>query len=352
MGILPMDHREYPRTVCQLSNKMKLMKAAVFKEFGPPGEVVGLVEEPTPEPGADQLRLRIHHSPIHPSDLNLIEGVYGIRPTLPACAGGEASATIDAVGAKLAGRFSTGTPVILPRRPAEGAWREQLIVQADDIHVLPEGIDLEQAAMLALNPATAWGLLNLFTDLSPGDWIVLNAANSAVGHCLVQLARERGLHTLALVRREETVAPLRELGADCVLLDQADSIDAAREAFGDRAPRLALNAVGGDSALRLMDLLAEQGHHVTYGAMSRRSLKVPNKFLIFKRLVLTGFWVTRWLDSAPADRVTAMLDELAALMKKGRLHMPVAQVYPIGQIQSAIAAAQQDRRPGKILLSF
>lgn len=331
---------------------MKTMKAAVFREFGPPGEMIDLVEKPIPEPGADQLRLRIRYSPIHPSDLNLIEGVYGVRPELPACAGGEASATIDAVGSNLAGRFSTGTPVILPRRPAAGTWQQQLLVQADEIHILPEGIDLEQAAMLALNPATAWGLLNLFADLSPGDWIVLNAANSAVGHCLVQLARERGLHTLALVRREQTIAPLRELGADCVLLDQADSIDPAREAFGDQAPRLALNAVGGDSALRLMDLLADQGHHVTYGAMSRRSLKVPNKFLIFKRLALTGFWVTRWLESAPASQVTSMLDELATLMKNSRLHMPVAQVYPIDEIKSAITAAQQDRRPGKILLSF
>ena len=328
------------------------MKTAIFKEFGPPSEKVEVTETQTPEPGSDQLRLRVRFSPIHPSDLNLIEGVYGTLPDLPACAGGEASATIDAIGSNLTGDFTIGTPVILTQRPDNGTWSEHLLTSPDEIHSLPDGIDLKQASMLALNPATAWGLLELFVSLSEGDWVVLNAANSAVGCCLIQLARERGLKTLAFVRREEAIPKLLELGADCVLLDDPDSIATARSAFGNTPPRLALNAVGGDSALRLMDLLADEGFHVTYGAMSRRSLKVPNKFLIFKRLTLTGFWVTRWLESTSADEVHSMLTQLADLMTNDRLHMPVAEIFPIDEIQSAILAAQEDRREGKILIKF
>ena len=328
------------------------MKTAIFREFGPPAEKIEVTEFPTPEPGPGQLLLRIHYSPIHPSDLNLIEGVYGILPDLPAFAGGEASATIEALGSQLSDKFTIGTPVILPRRPENGTWSEYILVNPDEIQILPPSIDLEQASMLALNPATAWGLLELFVTLSKGDWIIVNAANSAVGYCLIQLARERGLKTLAFVRRDEAIAPLKELGADCVLIDESDSLETARAAFGDTPPRLALNGVGGDSALRMMDLLANEGTHVTYGAMSRRSLKVPNKFLIFKRLTLTGFWVTRWLESAPADVTHTMLTELAELMKNEKLHMPVADIFPINDITSAILAAQGDRRDGKILIKF
>ncbi|MCF6314387.1 MAG: 2-enoyl thioester reductase domain-containing protein [Verrucomicrobiales bacterium] len=328
------------------------MKTALFRKFGPPADCVEITEIPTPKPAPHQVRLRMHYAPIHPSDLNLIEGIYGILPELPACPGGEASATIDAVGSQVSDAFTIGTAVILPQRPAAGTWSEYLLVDPEKIHLLPTGIDLEQASMLALNPATAWGLLELFVTLSPGDWIILNAANSAVGYCLIQLARERGLKTIALVRREETMPELLALGADLVLLDQADSIAQAREAFGKQAPRLALNAVGGDSALRLMDLLADEGMHVTYGAMSRRSLKVPNKFLIFKRLTLTGFWVTRWLESADKEEITTMLKQLAELMNNKKLHMAVGEVFPIDQVQAAILAAQGDRRAGKILLKF
>ncbi len=328
------------------------MKAALFRKFGQPADCVELAEKPVPEPKSDQLRLRIHYSPVHPSDLNLIEGVYGTLPELPACPGGEASATIDAVGEQLNDDFTVGTSVILTSRPSEGAWSEYILVHANEIHALPENIDPEQASMLAINPATAWCLLENFTSLNPGDWIMLNSANSAVGCCLIQLARERGLKTLAFVRREETIPPLLELGANCVLLDEADSLNSAREAFGSTPPRLALNGVGGDSALRMMDLLADEGFHVTYGAMSRRSLKVPNKFLIFKRLTLTGFWVTRWLESASSDEISSMLNNLAELMKEGVLHMPIAEVFPITEVKSAVLAAQTDRREGKILIKF
>lgn len=328
------------------------MKTAIFREFGPPADKVEVTESPFPSPGPEQLRLRIRFAPIHPSDLNLIEGVYGTLPDLPACAGGEASASIDAVGSGLTDQYTNETPVILRRRPENGTWREYLLVSPDEIHVLPDGINLEQASMLALNPATAWGLLELFVPLEKGDWIVLNAANSAVGCCLIQLARERGIKTLALVRREEAIGPLQDLGADCVLLDESDSMAKARGAFGETPPRLALNGVGGDSALRMMDLLANEGTQVTYGAMSRRSLKVPNKFLIFKRLTLTGFWVTRWLESAPTNEINDMLTQLAELMKNDSLHMPVAEIFPIDDIHSAIQSAQNDRRPGKILIAF
>lgn len=328
------------------------MKTALFRKFAPPADCVKLAEISIPEPAAHQVRLRTHYAPIHPSDLNLIEGIYGISPELPACPGGEASATIDAVGSQVSDHFTIGSPVILPQRPVAGTWREYLLVDPKKIHLLPTGIDLEQASMLALNPATAWGLLELFVSLSPGDWIILNAANSAVGYCLIQLARERGLRTIALVRREETMPELLALGADHVLLDHPDCIAQAREAFGEQPPRLALNAVGGDSALRMMDLIADEGVHVTYGAMSRRSLKVPNKFLIFKRLTLTGFWVTRWLESADKEEITTMLNQLAELMKNKKLHMPVAETFPIDQVRDAILAAQGDRRAGKILLKF
>ena len=328
------------------------MKTALFKKFGQPAECIELAEQPTPQPEARQLRLRIHYSPIHPSDLNLIEGVYGTLPELPACPGGEASATIDAVGTDLQNDFTVGSTVILITRPKDGTWSEYILVSPDEVHLLPSGIDLEQASMLAINPATAWCLLENFTKLSPGDWVIINAANSAVGYCLIQLARERGLKTLAFVRREEALLPLQLLGADCVLLDSPDSTAQAREAFGDTAPRLALNGVGGDSALRMMDLLATEGTHVTYGAMSRRSLKVPNKFLIFKRLTLTGFWVTRWLESASSEEISSMLGHLAELMQNNKLRMPIAETFPLSEVKLAITAALGDRRAGKILLKI
>jgi NADPH2:quinone reductase len=83
------------------------MKALQYDHTGVPREVLKLRELPLPAPGPGELRLRIAYAPIHPSDLNLIEGTYGTQAILPAIPGGEASARVDAVGEDVEG-FSAG----------------------------------------------------------------------------------------------------------------------------------------------------------------------------------------------------------------------------------------------------
>jgi trans-2-enoyl-CoA reductase len=204
--------------------------------------------------------------------------------------------------------------------------------------------------MLKVNPLTAWCMLTQFIDLPKGSWVIQNAANSGVGSCVIQIAKLLGLRTINLVRREELIKPLTDLGADHVLLDEADSIEAIRTITGDHPPALALNAVGGDSALRLMDVIATKGIHVTYGAMSRRSLKVPNKFLIFKRIQLHGFWVTEWIKETDAQLVGETYQQLAQWISEGKLTQPIDSTYPLAEITTALNRAMENQRDGKVLL--
>ena len=154
------------------------------------------------------------------------------------------------------------------------------------------------------------------------------------------------------MRRSSLVPQLEALGADAVFLDDKESVAAARERCGGLGPALAFNAVGGDSALRLMDLLAPRGQLVTYGAMSRQSLKVPNSFLIFKGIQLRGLWVTEWLKGSGEGSVRDVFDQLGKLMADGQLKLPVERAYPPEEIRAALAHAQQAERTGKILLQF
>lgn len=326
------------------------MKALQYDHTGVPREVLKLRELPLPDPGPGELRLRIAYAPIHPSDLNLIEGNYGTQAILPAIPGGEASARVDAVGEDVEG-FSPGQAVLFKRR--FGTWREFLCAPATDCHPLPEGIDLQQAAMLAINPATAWKMLEDLTPLQAGDWVLQNAANSAVGLSVIQLAKALGYRTCNLVRRAELVESLAALGADEVILDQTGAGKVIRERLGETTPvNLAFNAVGGDSALYLMNGLSPHGTLVTYGAMGRRPLKVPNGLLIFKGLHLRGFWLTDWLKSAAPGEVTGLFEALTRLSKSGGLHLPVAGCFPLDQYEAALEVASGERRDGKILFKI
>ncbi len=325
-------------------------RAIDFERFGPPAEVARLSTGAcVPQPGPGQLLLRILYSPINPADLNVLAGTYGVRPELPATPGGEASARVLAVGDSLAESFEEGDLVILMRRL--GCWCDHLVVEAEAVRKIAEDIDPVQASMLSVNPPTAWLLLRQFLELQPGEWIVQNAANSGVGRCVIQIARALGIHTANVVRREDVISELSELGADVVFLDDPDGAAQAREKLQAR-PRLAFNAVGGVSALRLMDLLAPGGVHVTYGAMSRESLKVPNKFLIFKNLELRGLWVTKWIESASAAALDALFSQLTGMLKEGTLVQPVERIYPPEEIKEALQRAAESGRGGKILLGF
>jgi NADPH:quinone reductase-like Zn-dependent oxidoreductase len=322
------------------------MKALQFSRFGSPRQELALAEGPAPDCPEGSVRLRMLASPINPADLNLIEGTYGVKPELPATGGIEGCGEV--VESKADG-FAPGDRCIF--LAGTGLWAEEVVVGADQLFKLPEGIDPVQAAMLKVNPATAWQMLTGFVAPEEGAWVVQNSANSGVGRAVIQLAPLLGLRTINLVRRESLFGELTDLGADHVLLDDADAVDAAKELCGDARPALALNAVGGDSALRLMNILGPGGVHVTYGAMARKPLKVPNGLLIFKNLQLRGFWLTRWMKDAPADEVVETYQRLAAEVAAGRLSLPVDSTHPLSDFARALARNEEAGREGKVIFT-
>lgn len=320
------------------------MHALRFHESGKPAEVLRLEDLPPAVLLEGEVRLRILAAPVNPADLNLIEGTYGVKPELPAVPG------IEGCGEVVESRspdFQPGDRAILLRRA--GTWADEVCLPAEHLFKLPPGIDPLQAAMLKVNPATAWRLLTGFGTPPPGSWIVQNAANSGVGRCVIVLARTLGIRTMNLVRRAELRDELLTLGADEVVVDDDSAVDTAKSALGKDRPQLAYNCVGGESALRLMNLLGPGGIHITYGAMSRRPLTVPNGQLIFKGLQFRGLWVTKWIESAPREELDEVYGKLAGLMLSGAISVPVAATYPLADFTAALEHVTGGARNGKIL---
>jgi trans-2-enoyl-CoA reductase len=205
--------------------------------------------------------------------------------------------------------------------------------------------------MLKINPPTAWRMLHDYANLQPGDWVLQNAANSAVGRAVVVMAKAMGVHTVNVVRRPELIPELKALGADAVFVESDELVEqiGAVAAFG-RA-RLALNCVGGESALRLANALSREGVLVTYGAMGRQPMRIPNGLLIFKNLVWTGFWITHWYKHATEEEIGEMFASIFPLLASGALSVPVAATYPLDQYQEAIKHAAAGGRVGKVLFA-
>lgn len=326
------------------------MRAVRFNRFGPAHEVAELVEvdEPGP-PDTGEVLLEIERSAINPADLLQFEGRYGAAPPkLPVWAGGEAVARVLHAGDGVA-HLKPGDRV-LALLAARGNWRPRVKAPAARLFALPEA-DLDQLAMLGVNPPTAWCMLHDFVALAPGDWVIQNAGNSGVGQMVVQLAKRMGWRTVSVVRRDAQIEPLRRIGADAVLVDGPDLAERVPAATGGARPRLGLDAVAGDATRRIAQALADGGTVVNYGLMSGEACRVDASDAVFRDVSLRGFWLARWFATATLDAQHALYRRLGAAIADGALRVEVEAVYPLDRVAEALAHAARPSRGGKVLLA-
>jgi mitochondrial enoyl-[acyl-carrier protein] reductase / trans-2-enoyl-CoA reductase len=327
----------------------KSIKAVVYERHGNPADVLRLETQPWPKPAAGEVVVQMRAAPINPADLNQIEGKYPVRFPLPTTPGFEGAGVVVDLGSEVT-NVAIGALVILPHNV--GTWREAMAVKANELVLVPEGIEPVQAAMLKINPMTAWRLLHDYVDLKNGDWLIQNAANSAAGRAVIQIARELGYKTVNVVRRQELIDELRAEGGDVVFIDGEDLRENVKNASGGAPIRLGLNAVGGDSALRLANCLAPGSTLVTFGAMGLQPLKIPNGLLIFKDLRFRGIWINKWYDSATIQERMAAFRPLFEMAERGLLKTKVEKSYPLSEAKAAVAHAAQGKRSGKIVFEF
>jgi NADPH:quinone reductase-like Zn-dependent oxidoreductase len=193
-------------------------------------------------------------------------------------------------------------------------------------------------------------MLSDFVDLKPGDWVIQNVANSAVGRLLIVLARQRGLRTVNVVRRAELAGELKGLGADVVVVDSSHLAQHVGEATADARIMLGVEAIGGAATGRLADCIATDGTLVHYGSMSGEDPKVTRNNFIYRGVRLTGFMLGRFLSRRSAEQIRAIYADLGGQVMAGKLSAPVDTVYPIENIKDALAHADKGGRNGKILI--
>ena len=324
------------------------MKQVLIDRYGAPEEVARCAEVPdVGAPAAGEVVFDVLLFPINPADVSFCRGTYRLRPTLPATPGAECVGRVATVGGGVS-HVKPGDLVINLQREN---WTQRRRVKADDVIAIPAGMDLQQAAMLRINPPTAVLLLTDIVALKPGDWVIQNVANSAVGRLVIRLARARGVRTMNVVRRDALVAELKALGADACVVDGPDVADAVRAQTGGAPVRLGLDAVSGRATARLSSCLTEGGVVCNYGSMSGEDPVMPRAALTSGGQTLVGFILGRGLSTRSLAEVRTMYADLGRQVLDGTLTAPVEKVYPIDDIKTAFAHAQRGGRSGKILVA-
>lgn len=321
--------------------------AAVYEKHGDPASVLEWKSVPVGAPGPGEVTVVLECAVIHPSDFGIIANSYGRPRPAPAVAGREGVGRVERVGGGVT-RLRAGDRV---RMPADaGVWRERGVYPENELTRVPEDLAPEAAAQSFVNPPTAVLLLEEIVKLSPGDIVVQNAGNSAVGKAVAFYGKKLGLRVISFVRDPAKHAgELIALGAEAVFADDDDAPKKIAALKGAGSVRLALNSVGGASVMRLIKACDAGASVVTFGAMTGEPVRFPTRELIFSDLVLRGFWIDRWYRTASPEAVAALNEKVYALWRGG-FPTGVDAVYPVDRVTEAVVRAAQPGRSGKILL--
>ena len=326
-------------------------KYVTYSQLGNPADVLEVKKEASRALNSGEVRVKVLAAPINPSDLLQISGNYGVDPVLPARPGSEGVGRVTEVSPE-AKNLKVGQLVLL----ASGStWAEEIVAPAEGFLPLPNlgpisAEVIEQLAMTAVNPLTALLMLTSYGDIKEGQWIAQSAANSAVGGYVIQLAKQRGIKTVNIVRREGLADDLMAKGADVVLIDGPDLTAQIAKATDNAPIMLALDPVGGDTYGRLANSLGYGGTLVTYGVLSGKPATLDTGKVIFNDTRLRGFWLYKWYQTATMQEKQAAFGQVIPLIANGTLKANIDSRFTVDQIKQAVARAWEGGRNGKVLI--
>jgi NADPH:quinone reductase len=336
------------------------MKGIQFGHYGEPKEVLEVADRPIPEPGKDEVRVRVLLSPMNPSDLLYVRGRYsGVTPVFPAPAGFEGVGIIDALGAEV-DHLAVGQRVFC-RNSQGGNWAEYAIIKGVKAYPAPDDIPDEQVASFLINPATAILMLRHVLAVPPGDWLLQSAAGAELGRMVIRLAKRDGIKTINIVRRKDAVEELQAIGADVVIVSTDGPIDEqVRDIVGPDGVKYALDPVAGQTGTEMFRSLSIDGRMLLYGSLTDEPVRVGEdpRFTLSGRRTLEVYWLGYWLPRLEASgffakgssAVAQLIDEIAHLVREGVLTTTPGTRYPLDGILDAVSEAESPGRGGKVVI--
>lgn len=319
------------------------MKALLFRQKGAAEEVLEYDNINISDLLPDEVRVKVLASPINPADFMFIEKTYRVKPVYPQIAGFEGMGLIIENGGD--DSFPVHSLVAFRHK---NVWAEQVNIPKNTIIRLPQNIPIEKGAQLALNPITAWALIEE-ADARAGEWLILSAGSSAVSKLIIQLAKDKNIKTLAIIRGDTDPTPLLNLGTTAVVYDNAADLEIQIKSItGDNKIAGFLDAVGGELATKVIKVISVNSRIVHYGLFSDQPVMYHNSDIIFKNLVIKGFGIDAWLQSKTAVQLNTVWSELINAVIKSDFKMDVIAKYSLDDYEKAIVKSKSGNG-GKVL---
>lgn len=309
-----------------------------------------LAEKTIEAPAAGQLLVQMEAAPCNPSDIAFMQGGYNVVKPLPAVPGFEGVGVVADVGPDLDPAWIGQRVSVFIQGQSDGTWAEFVLVSPKHILPAPAGFTVEQAAMFFINPFTAWGLMEIATVPS----VLMNAAGSRLGEYVLALSKQRQMHIIGIVRKEQTSETLIKRGFDSVLISSSPDFEQQlRQAIQRFQPRLFLDAVAGEQCGQVASLLPPDSRVVVYGGLSGKEISgISALQLIFKKLIISGFDLNAWFAAAGSEKVSEVSRQLSQIIRNNEVQNRVAITVGLDELAKGLRHYLGAMSEGKMLIRF
>nr|WP_239482004.1 NAD(P)H-quinone oxidoreductase [Pseudomonas insulae] len=299
-------------------------------------------DRPSPSCDVGQVRIKVAAAGLNRADLLQRAGLYPPPPGASDILGLECAGVISEVGAGSPWRVGERVCTLL----AGGGIAEEVVVDARHVLPVPEGLTLQEAAVLPEVYATAWLNLYQLAALKPGEKVLLHAGASGVGSAAIQLCKAFGNPCWVSVGSAERLAYCEALGAQGGVVRGEDL-----QSLRDFAPfDVILDPVGGNYAALNLELLARDGRWVNIGLMGGRKAELDLALLLGKRVQLLGSTLRTRDDQFKADLLGDLLQHVWPLFTEGRLSPRLERTFAVEDAEAAFAELAGNNVSGKLVL--
>jgi len=303
------------------------MKAIRVHQFGGP-EVLQLEEAPDPQPGPEQVVVRVHAAGVNPVDAYVRTGTYGYKPNLPYTPGSDAAGVVLAVGRGVK-KFTPGDRVYVTMS-ASGSYAEQTLADQSKVHRLPGHASFEQGAAMGIPYGTAYRGLFQRAEARPGETIFVHGASGGVGTAAVQLARAAGMTVIGTAGSDDGIKLVKEQGAQHALNHSSEGyLDELMKLTDGKGVDVILEMLANKNLGRDLTGLAKKGRVAVIG--SRGSVEINPRDTMSREAEIRG--VT--LASASEQEYREIHAALTAGLENGTLRPLIGKIFPLAEAARA-----------------
>lgn len=334
--------------------KNQTIKAIILSEGGAKLKIENIE---IPQPGPGEVLVKMHASPINPSDLAFLQGGYGIKKAYPTVPGLEGSGTVVKAGKGFLPKLWLGKKVACAASPKyNGCWAEYMLTSASSCVPISKNISLDQAAMMFVNPMTALAFFDVYkntpnhTNRKRG--IINTAAASALGRMVIKIGKQKEIPVISVVRREEQVEMLKNEGAEHVVNSSDPNFEnQLKELAHQLNATILFDAVGGLLPQQLLDASPKGSKLFIYGRLSDSACEIKPGNLIFTGNQIHGFWLTSWLEKKGLLQIIKATRKIQSLLNN-ELGTNIYKKFPPEKINEALETYQKNMSKGKVLIQF